>query len=115
MRKRKNLYKNNSKFIDSSNLNDETYLDYINRFQKLALSIFEWVNLPETMNAQALERSLYFFGMAAILKDEKFGFINTKCVSNGYVNIYGLPSKLNCFSYDYQEIRNLYTRFTFKR
>ena len=31
---------------------------------------------------------------------KKYGFIN-KCAGNGY-NIYGLPSKLHCFSYDFQ-------------
>jgi hypothetical protein len=47
--------------------------------------------------------------MASFLKDPKYGFINTQCCSAGEVNIYGLPTKLNCFSYDYQSTRTLYT------
>ena len=98
----------NYKFTDSLELNEATYYDYLNRFRRIALSIFEWVNIPKTMNARYLEQCLYFFGQASLIKDEKYGFINTKCAGSGYVNIYGLPSKFNCFSYDYKTMRDLY-------
>ena len=98
----------NYKFDDSLQLNESTFYDYLNRFRRIALSMFEWVNLPKTMNARYLEQCLYFFGQAALLKDEKYGFINTKCAGSGYVNIYGLPSKFNCFSYNYKTMRELY-------
>lgn len=106
--KRKKLSKN-YQFLDNMYVNDMTYIDYLERFKKIALSIFEWVNLPKSMNAQYLEKCLYYNGMACFLKDNKYGFINTNCASNGYLNIYGLPSSLNCYSYDYQETRLLYT------
>ena len=98
----------NNKFIDSAILNDNTYYDYLNRFKRIALSMFEWVNLPKSMDSRYLEMCLYYNGQAALLKDKKYGFINTKAAANGYVNIYGLPTKINCFSYSYQSIRTLY-------
>lgn len=98
----------NYKFTDSMQLNDATYCDYLNRFRRIALSMFEWVNLPKTMNARYLEQCLFFNGQAALIKDEKYGFINTKCAGSGYVNIYGLPSKFNCYSYNYKTMRDLY-------
>ena len=55
MGKRKN-YRNNYRFIDSAILNDATFIDYLERFKKVALSVFEWVNLPQTMNAMYIER-----------------------------------------------------------
>ena len=100
--------RNNYKFIDSMEINDRTYTDYLNRFRRIALSMFEWVNLPKSMNSRYLELCLYFNGKAALLKTKKYGFINTKCAGTGYVNIYGLPTKLNCFSYDFNEQRDLY-------
>ena len=110
MGKKKRIpYKNNAQFIDSALVNDATYFDYLERFKKIALSMIEWVNLPKSMNAQWLEKCLYYDGMASLLKDKNYGFINTKCASNGYINIYGLPSSLNCYSFDYQTIRKLYT------
>ena len=108
MRKKK-IDNKNYKFIDSAILNDATYIDYLDRFKKVALSIFEWVNLPKSMNARWLEMCLYYKGQATLLKDKKYGFINTNCASNGYINIYGLPTKLNCYSYEFQEDRELYT------
>ena len=52
------------------------------------------------MNAEYLERCLFEFGKASLLKTEKYGFINAKAVTNGELNIYMLPSKINCFSTD---------------
>lgn len=107
-RKNKNKKFRNSQFIDSALVNDATYFDYLDRFKKIALSMFEWVNLPKSMNAQWLEKCLYYQGMASLLKDKNYGFINTQCSSAGEVNIYGLPTKLNCYSFDYQSLRKLY-------
>ena len=102
-------YKNNYEFCDSMMLNDKTYIDYFERFKKLALSMFEWVNLPKSMNAMYLEKCLFFMGQAAFLKSEKYGFINTRATSSGYINIYGYPTSINCWSYDFNEIRKLYS------
>lgn len=109
MKKNKMIFANNHKFLDPLSINNATFIDYLDRFKKLCLSIFEWVNLPNSMNPQYLEYSLYFDGKATLLKDKNYGFINTRCTSSGNVNIYGLPTKLNCYSYDFNTIRSLYT------
>lgn len=101
----------NYQFTDSLYINDATFIDYLNRFKKVALSIFEWVNLPSSMNAMWLEKCLYYNGQCALLKDKTYGFINTNCCSNGNVNIYGYPTSLNCYSFEYQTTRKLYTGF----
>ena len=106
---RKGNYKNNYQFIDNMLVNDETFLDYLNRFKKVELSVFEWVNLPSSMDSIWLEKCLYYFGQAALLKDKNYGFINTKCCASGDLNIYGLPTSLNCFSFEYDSNRKLYT------
>lgn len=97
------------RFLDSALMNTETYWDYVNRFKKICLSMFEWVNLPESMNQRYLEECLYYKGMAALLKDETIGFINTQATNNGYLNIYGLPTSLHCYSFQYDTQRRLYT------
>ena len=74
-RKRKN--KDNIEFLESTDLNNSIYTDYLNRLTRLALSIFEWINLPNSMNAEFLEKTLFTDGMATLLFDEKYGFINT--------------------------------------
>lgn len=99
----------NIKFIDSALMNDATYFDYLERMKKIALSMFEWVDLPTGMNQRYIEECLYYKGMASLLKDEDLGYINTQCCSNGQINIYGLPTSLNCYSFNYQTDRLLYT------
>ena len=98
-----------SQFRNSASMNNATFNDYMYRFMKIATSIFEWENLPESCSAEYLEYCLYAYGSAAFLYDNNFGFINTKAVPNGELNIYGLPTKINCYSFNYQEIRDLYS------
>lgn len=102
-------FRNNYKFIDNLLMNDLTFYDYLDRFRKVALSVFEWVNLPKTMNSMWLEKCLFYEGQATLLKDKNYGFINTKCCSDEDINIYGLPSSLNCYSFQYNTSRKLYT------
>ena len=98
----------NSEFGDAQLINGQTYNDYIYRMKRIILSMFEWKNLPDTMNSRYLEMCLYYKGQAAMLYDENYGFINTQGVDSGYINIYGLPTLINCFSYSYNTQRNLY-------
>ena len=101
-----------SDFEDAILLNSQTYVDYLERMKKIALSMFEWVNLPDTMNSRYLEMCLYYKGQAALLYDEDYGFINTQAADSGYVNLYGLPTKINCYSYSYNKMRELYVSNT---
>lgn len=95
-------------FEDAECKNLEAEGDYFERLKKISISIFDWVNLPESMDERFLELCLFYYGQAALLKDSKYGFINTKCASNGYLNIYGLPTDINCYSFEYHEDRRVY-------
>lgn len=94
----KNDFSDSLSFLASEYDNIATYQDYLDRMTQICLSIFEWENLPDTMDERFLERCLFFNGKAALLKDEDYGYINTFAASSGYVNIYGLPTKLHCYS-----------------
>jgi hypothetical protein len=109
MGKRKKFMQHNYQFVDNLLVNDATFIDYLERFKKVALSVFEWVNLPSSMNAMWLEKCLYYNGQASLLKDKNYGFINTNCCNNGDLNIYGLPVNLHCYSFNYSSNRKLYT------
>ena len=101
--------RNNYKFEDSLIVNDATFIDYLNRFKRIALSMFEWVNLPSSMNEEFLEKCLYYTGQASLLNTKKYGYINTKSCDSGYLNIYNNPTQLNCYSYNFSELRKLYS------
>lgn len=97
-----------SEFRDSLLLNNASEIDYLERMKKIALAMFDWSGLPDSMNARYLELTLYYNGQAGLLYDENYGFINTQVADSGYINIYGLPTKLNCYSFRYNKIRELY-------
>lgn len=97
----------NYQIQDEIILNNLAFTDYLLRLERLARSIFEW-KLPSSMNSEFLEKTLYFNGESTLLKDETFGFINTKCSHSGGLNIYDLPTQLHCYSHDYSKERSLF-------
>lgn len=110
--KPKNPIRMHNQFKDAILINSQTYFDYLDRFKKIATSLFEWKNLPSSMDARYLELSLYYMGKACMLFDKDYGFINTKCAFGGSLNIYGIPTSLNCWSYSYQTDRNTYVGYS---
>lgn len=96
------------KFKDYQYVNDDTYYDYLERLKKIALSMFEWVNLPDSMDSRYIEWCLYYSGQAALLKNKDDIFINTRACSAGELNIYELPTQINCYSVGYSETRKQY-------
>lgn len=99
-------------FRDAILMNNQTYVDYLERMKKICLSMFEWKNLPDSMNARFLEMCLYYNGQAALLYDESYGYLNTMACDGGYVNIYGLPTEVQCYSYRFNQRRSLYMQDT---
>lgn len=95
-------------FRDAILLNNQTYIDYLERMKKICLSMFEWQNLPTSMNARFIEMCLYYNGQAALLYDDDYGYINTMAADGGYINIYGLPTEIQCYSYRFNQRRSLY-------
>ena len=95
-------------FRDAIIMNNQTYIDYLERMKKICLSMFEWQNLPHSMNSRFLEMCLFYNGQAAMLYSDTYGFINTMAADGGYVNLYGLPTEINCYSYRFNERRSLY-------
>lgn len=99
------------KFKDYQYINDDTYYDYLERLKKISISMFEWVNLPDSMDSRYLEMCLYYLGQAALLKNDKDIFINTKACSAGQMNIYELPTEINCYSVEFNTMKKLYDGF----
>ena len=78
-----------SDFDNTALYNNATYLDYYKRLRLLALSMFEWENLPSSMDARYLEESLYFYGMACFCYDDALGWLSLRCTPSAELNIYG--------------------------
>jgi hypothetical protein len=90
-----------TQFEEAAALNMAVFADYYKRLRLLALSLFEWENLPESMNERFLEQCLYWYGKAAIVNDDNLGIINTKCTPSESLNIYGEATEYHCYSTGY--------------
>lgn len=82
-----------TQFCESLLMNNRTYLQYYNRLTELALSMFEWKNLPPTIDARFLEMCLFSDGMCVFFKDEDLGFLALQCAISGKLNVYRIPSQ----------------------
>lgn len=95
--------KRNSKdqYLAAQVLNIKTYNDFYARLARIAMSMFEWENLPESMDGQFLEQCLFNYGQAAMFYHEPYGgFVNTQCVTRGNLNLYWKPIALECYGID---------------
>jgi len=78
-------------FVESALMNNRTYIQYYNRLTELALSMFEWTNLPSTVDARFLEMCLFADGKAVFFKDEDLGYVGLQCAISGRLNVYRIP------------------------
>lgn len=78
-------------FDESMILNNLTYKQYLNRLTELAISMFEWKNLPDTIDERYLELHLFETGCMVYFKDDVIGDLCLDCVVNGRLDVYGDP------------------------
>lgn len=84
-------------------MNTITANDYYDRLRLIALSLFEWHNLPESCNEKFLEQTLYLYGRALFIYDDRYGFLNMKCTPGGKLNNYDEPVSFRAYSTIYNE------------
>lgn len=85
-------------FDESVVLNNLTYRQYLNRLTELAISMFEWKNLPNTVDARYLELHLFETGCMVYFKDDVIGDLCLDCVVNGRLDVYGYPLLRRAYS-----------------
>lgn len=85
-------------FDESMLLNNLTYRQYLNRLTELAISMFEWKNLPDTVDARYLELHLFETGCMVYFKDDVIGDLCLDCVVNGRLDVYGNPLLRRAYS-----------------
>lgn len=75
----------------SAELNNKTYIDYYNRLMELALNVFEWENLPPSVDERFLELTLYEMGYCLYFNDEIIGNLALPCTIGGQLDVYRIP------------------------
>lgn len=95
---RRNKGKDNSIFNDTARLNNLTYEQYVDRLTELAVSMFEWRNLPETIDPRYIEMALFLNGCVVYFRDEVVGDLCLDCVAQGNFDVYGYPIRRRAYS-----------------
>lgn len=90
--------KRDLQFCESAYMNNRTYLQYYNRLTELAISMFEWQNLPETIDQRFLEMCLFSDGMCIFFQDEVLGYLSLQCMIGGKLNVYRIPMERRAYA-----------------
>lgn len=78
--------------------NNLTYMQYLSRLTELSISMFEWKNLPETVDPRYIELHLFQTGSVIYFKDEIIGDLCLDCIANGQFDVYGNPVLRRAYS-----------------
>lgn len=83
---------------ESALMNNRTFDHYLLRFTELAVSMFEWSNLPDSVDERYLELTLFQRGSALFFKDEVMGMLALRCIFTGGFDVYNVPIKRQAFA-----------------
>lgn len=85
-------------FEDSAILNNVTYRYYFDRLKELSCSMFEWQNLPDTVDERFMEMTLFQNGCAVFFKDEVLDYLCLPVAMNGRWNVYNIPTQRRAYA-----------------
>lgn len=88
-------------------INNATYVDYLDRLQLLATSIFSWKNLDKVAGFGAenfLETALYNKGRACVVNDPTLGIQVFNANPSAALNTYNLPTEVEATSVTYNKM-----------
>lgn len=82
---------NSDPFNESAKLNRLSFDFYFDRLKELAISMFEWENLPDSMDERFLEMTLFEDGQAIVFRDDVMGMLGMQVMIGGPLNVYRVP------------------------
>lgn len=92
------MAKHDAQFWESAKYNDWSFRQYYNRLVELSLSMFEWKNVPDTIDVRFLELSLFADGKAVFFYDEVLGYLALRCAIGGPLDVYRIPTNRRAYA-----------------
>lgn len=89
----------NHQFWQNERHNEESYIRYYNRLTELSISMFEWSNLPDSVDPRFLELCLFGDGMAVFFRDDDLGdYLCLRCMIGGRLDVYNIPTERRAYA-----------------
>lgn len=85
-------------FEESLVRNNQSYIQYVNRLTELSVSMFEWKNLPPSVDRRYIELELFQNGRVVYFNDEVIGDLCLDCITSGRLDVYGEPYLRRAYS-----------------
>lgn len=85
-------------FEESLFANMRTYGQYMAILKQIAISMFDWKNLPDSVDERYLEITLFYNGAGVYFNDEVMGNLALSMIFNGEFSVYGEPVSRRAFS-----------------
>ena len=93
--------KRKTNFDESLLGNTATYGQYLRVLSELAVSMFEWQNVPDSIDVRYLEMQLFLTGVAVWFKDKELENqpqLCLSCLPGGNFDVYGYPTRITAYS-----------------
>lgn len=86
------------KWLAADAFNKLTYNFYYDRLLEMSLARYEWLNLPDSVDARFLELTLFKNGRALFFEDDVLGILALPVIINGPFNVYKIPIRRRAFT-----------------
>lgn len=89
----------NAQFWQSAYYNNATFMMYYNRLVELSMAMFEWKNLPDSVDPRYLELALFGDGMAVFFYDDVLeDYLALRTTIGGRLNLYNVPTDRRAYA-----------------
>lgn len=92
------MAKRNKRKNEALIMNNKTYSMYYNRLTELSINMFEWKNLPDSVDERFLELCLFSQGMCVYFNDEVLGDLALNCMISGNLDVYRIPIQRTAYA-----------------
>lgn len=97
-RNRRGRTTNIDNFKNTAMYNDSTFMQYYRRLLELSIAMFDWKNLPETVDSRFIETSLFESGNVIFFEDEEMGYLALRGALGGRLDVYNIPTERRAFA-----------------
>lgn len=88
----------NREFWQSALYNNASFRDYYDNFTELAISMFDWKGLPDSIDPRFLELVLFSDGKIVFFEDEVLGPLVMRVNDGGRFDIYNIPEQRHAYA-----------------